>query len=314
MEELKLHQFEEKLRLFGYAERTIGDNLVEMKRFFSYLQEKENITALDQLQTEQVKAYQAYLTFEKFPGAGDRQAAYHLSRNTVRQRLFALRIFFRIMYHEKLLPYDYTPCLVLPKKRRSLPKNVPTQEEMRRIIQAAVPDNPLGIRDRFLLELLYATGIRSTEVRSLTVHDLNIQERTLFIGQAKGGKQRLVPLGDWVLPYALEHLHTARPFLVRLTKAKLLFPSRNGWPLDPSGLHKIVNFYRKKAGLDMKLGPHTFRHACATHLIQQGADIRFVQELLGHEDLGSTQVYTKVTIGDLKKAHAKYHPANKESF
>jgi integrase/recombinase XerD len=242
MEELRLRQFEEKLRLFGYAERTIMDNVIEMKRFFTYLEEKENITALDQLQPEHVKAYQAYLAFEKFTGAGDRKSACHLSRNTVRQRLFALRSFFRIMYHEKLFPYDYSPYLVLPKKRRSLPKNIPTQEEIRRIIQAAVPDNPIGIRDRFLLELLYATGIRSSEIRALSLNDLDIQERTLFIGQAKGGKQRLVPVGEWVLPFALEHLHTARPYLVRLTKAKLLFPSRNGWPLDASMLHKIVNF------------------------------------------------------------------------
>jgi integrase/recombinase XerD len=314
MEEIKLHQFSEKMRLFGYAQRTISEAIAIMRLFCSYLHEHEDVTSFEQLTAEHVKAWQTYLTFGKFTKAGDRSGNQPLSRGTLSRRVAALRTFFRMMYQERLLPYDYSSVLVIPKKRKSLPKNIPTPEQMRQIIQAAVPDNPLGTRDRFMLELLYATGIRSNELRTLAVGDLNIQERTLYIAQGKGDKQRIVPIGDWVMPYALEHIHTARPWLVRLTKANLLFPSRNGWPIDASMLHKIVNIYRIKAGLEIKLSPHLFRHACATHMIQQGADIRYVQELLGHEDLSSTQIYTRITIGDLKKAHAKYHPANRDDF
>jgi integrase/recombinase XerD len=130
----------------------------------------------------------------------------------------------------------------------------------------------------------------------------------------KGSKDRVVPIGEWVIPYALEYLHTARPWLVRLTKTDLLFPSCNGRLLDGQALGWIIRTYTAKAGLTMRITPHTMRHACATHMIQEGADIRYVQELLGHEDLNSTQIYTRVTIGDLKKAHLKYHPANKDEF
>jgi site-specific recombinase XerD len=313
MEEMKLHQFKEKLELLGYAKRTIDDSEKIMRGFFGYLREKENLTSLEQLTAEHVKSWQTYLTFEKFGQAGDRRGMHHLARNTLAYRFMTLRMFFRVMHRESLLPYDYSSVVVVPKRRKPIPKNIPTPEQMRQIIQAAVPDNPLGIRDRFMLELMYATGIRNTEVRCACLNDLNLQERTLFV-KGKGGKERLVPVGDWVMPYALEHIHTARPLLARRTKTNLLFPTRNGWQLDTSMLHKIVNFYRAKAGLTIKISPHLFRHACATHMIQQGADIRYVQELLGHEDLGSTQIYTRVTIGDLKKAHAKYHPANRDDF
>lgn len=313
IDEIKILQFKEKLELFSFAKRTVDAYVKDVAMFFKYLHDKENLASIHELQPEHVKAWQAYQTFEKFSLAGDRKTKHNLSTGTVINRMRALRAFFKIMYHEKLLPWDYSSCLILPKRRKTLPKNIPTPDQMRRIIQAAVPDNPLGIRDRFMLELMYATGIRNTEVRLATINDFHIQDRTLFV-RGKGGKERLVPVGEWVMPYALEHLHTARPYLVRLTKSNLLFPTKNGWALDTSMLHKIVNHYCKKAGLDMKICPHTFRHACATHMIQQGADIRYVQELLGHEDLGSTQVYTKVTIGDLKKAHAKYHPANRDNF
>lgn len=314
MEEIKLRQFEEKLLLFGYAKATIRESLAIMRMFCTYLEDSENITSFNRLLPEHIKAWQVRQTFEKFPRAGDRSGKHALARGTLTCRMAALRTFFRIMHNERLLPYDYSGYVVLPKRRKALPRNIPSTEQMRQIIQTAVPDNPLGIRDRFLLELLYATGIRSTEVRTLTIGDLNVQERTLYIRNGKGGRQRLVPLGEWVIPYALEHVHTARPFLVRLTKTDLLFPTRNGRRIDASMLHKIVNHYGRKAGLDMKLSPHLFRHACATHMIQAGADIRYVQELLGHSDLSTTQIYTRVTIGDLKKAHAKYHPANRENF
>ena len=313
MEEIKLHQFREKLELFGYAERTMEGYVNDTAMFFKYLQEKEGLASLAGLQISHVKAWQAWLAFEKFPLAGDRTVPQRLSASTVRNRLIGVKTFLRIMHQENLLPADYGQCIILMKKKKPLPRNIPTVEEIRRLLQAAVPDNPLGIRDRFILELLYATGIRNQELRTLTLHDLSIQERTLFV-RGKGSRDRVVPVGDWVIPYALEHLHAARPWFARTTKTNLLLPTRNGRMIDASMLHKIISGYREKAGLTMKLSPHTLRHTCATHLVQAGADIRYVQELLGHNDLSSTQIYTRVSIGDLKKAHAKYHPANKDGF
>jgi integrase/recombinase XerD len=313
MEEIKLHQFREKMQLFGYAERSVDSYGKDIVLFFKFLEEKENVKSILDLKPEHIKAWHAYLTFEKFPKAGDRRSKQHLSNSTVGSRLLSLRLFFKIMHQENLLPYDYTSCIVVPKKRKPLPKNIPTAEEMRRFLQSIVPDSPLGIRDRFMFELLYATGIRNEELRKLPLHRLNIQDRMILV-TGKGAKDRAVPLGEWVIPYVLEYLHCARPWLVRNTQSDLLFPTRNGNMIDASGLDKMVKGYAQKAGITVKMSPHTFRHACATHMLQGGADIRYVQELLGHNSLDSTQVYTRVTIGDLKKAHAKYHPANKDDF
>lgn len=308
MEQIKLHQFKEKLQLLGYAKRTCQEYTEDVGRFFKYLEERENLQSILDLAPEHVKAWQAFLTFEK-----SKLYKRRLASGTVQHRLQTMKTFFKIMHEEKLLPYDYRSCIVFPKSQRTLPKSVPDVQTVRKLLQAAVPDNPFGIRDRFMLELLYATGIRSEELRDLTLYRLNMQDRTLHI-TGKGAKDRIVPIGEWVIPYALEYQHAARPWLVRLTKTDLLFASRNGRRLDSKSLCWIVRTYRDKAGLTMRITPHSLRHACATHMIQEGADIRYVQELLGHDDLNSTQIYTRVTIGDLKKAHLKYHPANRDDF
>jgi integrase/recombinase XerD len=308
MEEIKLHQFKEKLQLLGYAKRTCEEYAEEAGRFFKYLAEKEDLKSVLDLTPEHVKAWQAFMTFEK-------SALYkrRLAGSTVWHRLLVIRMFLRIMHQDSLLPFDYSASVVLPKHQRSLPGQVPDIDTIRKLLQAAVPDNPLGKRDRFMLELLYATGIRNQELCALTLQRLNVQDRTVHV-TGKGSKDRVVPLGEWVIPYALEYLHTARPYLVRLVAGDLLFPSRNGWPLPRQNLNWILRKYANKAGLTNRITPHILRHACATHMLQAGADIRYVQELLGHEDLGSTQIYTRVTIGDLKKAHLKYHPANRDDF
>ena len=307
LDEIKLLQFKEKMKLFGYAVRSVEGYAAEVRRFFCYLEEKENLKSILDAESSHLKAWQAHICFGKFR---DNKP---LTPGTLLTRLVAVKTFFRIMHQENLYPHNYAPCIIMPKKRRPLPRNIPTVDEMRRLLQAVVPDNPLGIRNRFMLELLYATGIRSEELRTRSVQDLSIQEKTLFV-HGKGAKDRVVPLGNWVIPYALEYLHAARPYLVRLTKTNLLFPTINGFMLDSSCLHKLIKAYRIKAGITMNISPHTFRHACATHMLAAGADIRYVQELLGHSDLSSTQIYTKVTIGDLKLAHAKYHPANQQDF
>jgi site-specific recombinase XerD len=168
--------------------------------------------------------------------------------------------------------------------------------------------DPLIKRDRALFELLYATGLRSEEVRSVTVDNLDKIERTLFV-TGKGSKDRIVPVGDWVMPYLLEYLEVGRPGLVDSRDPKpFLFLSKHGLRLTTANLGDILRKHAAKAGLDTRLTPHAIRHACATHLLKGGADIRYVQELLGHADLSSTQIYTKIDITFLKQAHKKYHP------
>jgi integrase/recombinase XerD len=179
---------------------------------------------------------------------------------------------------------------------------------MQTLIESVLPTNPLSIRDRCIVELLYATGLRNQELRTLPVGNVDLTEKTLFV-TGKGSKDRIVPVGDWVMPYLLEYLEAARPKLINLREpTELLFVSKNGRMITEANLGDMIKKYARKIGLDIPITPHSFRHACATHLLKGGADIRYVQELLGHSDLSSTQIYTQLDISFLKQAHKKYHP------
>ncbi|MDD5343087.1 MAG: tyrosine-type recombinase/integrase [Smithella sp.] len=302
MDEIKLHQFAEKLELLGYSKRSIKDYPYDFNLFLRYLEEKENVRSLSDVTPEHITAYHTHLQYAKF-----RKDKY-LVAGTVIKRLEAIRLFYRLMFSEGLIEQDYSHLVVTPKQRRSLPRNVPTEKEMFSLLEAIPPINTLTIRDRALLELMYATGIRSEEVRSVNIENLDLTERTLFV-TGKGSKDRLIPIGDWVLPYLLEYLAAVRPKLINpRDPLALLFVSKNGLQITGANLGYTIRKYAKKAGLDLNITPHTFRHACATHLLKGGADIRYVQELLGHADLSTTQIYTKIDISFLKQAHKKYHP------
>jgi site-specific recombinase XerD len=302
MEEIKLHQFAEKLELMGYSKRSIKDYPYDMRLFLRYLAEKENITSLADIMPEHITAYHTHLQYAKF-----RHGKY-LATASVVKRLDAVKKFYSVMHTEGLIEHNYAPLITVPKKKRNIPRHVPGEKDMIVLLETIKPVDPLTLRDRALFELLYATGLRSEEVRTVLVENFDRTERTLFV-TGKGAKDRVVPVGDWVMPYLLEYLEVGRPKLINpRDPSDLLFVSKNGRQINTPNLGDLLRKYMKKAGLDMKISPHTLRHACATHLLKGGADIRYVQELLGHSDLSSTQIYTKLDISFLKQAHKKFHP------
>jgi integrase/recombinase XerD len=299
---LKLHQFAEKLELLGYSKRSIKDYPYDFSLFLRYLSEKENVTDIADVIPEHITAYHTHLQYSTF------RHGRHLATSTVVKRLEAIKKFYEIMHGEGLTEHDYAALVTVPKKRRSLPRNVPGEKEMAALLDAIEPKDTLTTRDRALFELLYATGLRSEEIRTVTVENFDRTERTLFV-TGKGAKDRIVPVGDWVMPYLLEYLEVSRPKLVNpRDPLAIIFLSKNGRRINTSNLGDLLRKYIKKADLDMQISPHTIRHACATHLLKGGADIRYVQELLGHGDLSSTQIYTKIDITFLKQAHKKFHP------
>lgn len=302
MNEIKLHQFAEKLELLGYAKRSIKDYPYDFGLFLRYLTEKENVTDLADITPEHITAYHTHLQYSTFRGGR------HLATGSVVKRLEAVKKFYSVMYSEGLIEHNYAPLVIAPRKKRNIPRNVPGEKEMAAILDVIEPRDTLTIRDRALFELLYATGLRSEEVRTVTVENLDRTERTLFV-TGKGAKDRIVPVGDWVMPYLLEYLEVSRPKLINpRNPLPIIFLTKNGRQINTPNLGDLLRKYIKKAGLDISMSPHTIRHACGTHLLKGGADIRYVQELLGHSDLSSTQIYTKVDISFLKKAHKKYHP------
>jgi integrase/recombinase XerD len=306
---LKLHQFAEKLELLGYSKRSIAEYPMYVGYFFRYLETNEGVLSLDELTLQHITAYHTHLRF------GSKEKGRVLASRTVSMRLIILKTFFRVMHAEKLIKNNLSSFITPATPPRTPPAYVPSEKEMSRLLNAITPDNPLSIRDRALFELLYATGMRNEEARNLTLERLDLSTRTVRV-KGKGGMERIVPIGEWVVPYLMEYLHAVRPKLavkgnniVSASPGNLLFVSKNGRQLTKNSLAYLLRRYAAKAGLSISgMHPHILRHACATHLLRAGADIRYVQELLGHASLNSTQIYTKVEISFLQKAHRKYHP------
>lgn len=225
---------------------------------------------------------------------------------TIARRLAALKAFYQFLVREKLVDQDPTANLESPKLERRLPK-VLSVGEVDQMLRQPDAQSAGGVRDRAMLELLYATGIRVSELVSLNLKDLNLDQAYIRC-LGKGGKERMVPIGSLAIRSLREYLKQARPRLVRDPKEESLFVNHHGRRLTRQGFWKIVKKYAEDAKIDKEITPHTLRHSFATHLLENGADLRSVQEMLGHADISTTQIYTHLTQGRLKEVYAKTHP------
>jgi integrase/recombinase XerD len=218
----------------------------------------------------------------------------------------ALKGFYRFLLREGIIDFDPTAILERPKIGRPLPK-VMTIEEIERILQQPDLKTSLGLRDKAMLELLYATGIRESELISLKLGDVNTVAEFLSV-EGKGGRERVVPVGVYALEAINEYLLKGRPELCKDITERTLFLNNYGKPISRMGIWKIIKRYSIMAGISHDISPHVFRHSCATHLLEGGASIMAVQEILGHVDVSTTQIYTHLTTKDLKDIHKKTHP------
>jgi len=200
-----------------------------------------------------------------------------------------------------------------PRKPQTLPRDVLTQAEARRLLEATPTRKPLDIRDRAILETLYATGIRRAELLALTIYNADLQTATLRIEHGKGNTTRIVPLTQSAIAALKLYLTEARGLYVTATSQTALFvSSKSGAPLSDNDMLRIVRKAAKRAGITKRVSPHTLRHSCATHLLQEKADIRQIQKLLGHRRLSTTEIYTHVEIGDLQEVIARCHPREQQ--
>jgi integrase/recombinase XerD len=222
--------------------------------------------------------------------------------------LTAVRSFFRFLYRRSYLLTDPSAALELPRVEKKLPRTILTPEEARRVIEAANGRTPTELRDRAILETLYATGMRVTELANLTPYDVDTEERTVRIVEGKGRKDRRVPLTREAAEAIEVYLLQGRPRLAGAHGAPFLFVSDHGGWIHRAVFSRLVARYAKKARVDKHVTCHTFRHSVATHLLQGRADIRHIQALLGHARLASTERYTHVAITDLKEVVERAHP------
>jgi len=225
---------------------------------------------------------------------------------SINRKISSIKALYRYLLRSKTISSNPAEDLELQKVRRKLPLTL-SVDEVSAILEAANESTPLGLRDRVCLELLYSSGLRISELLTLKVSDLKMSDGLLSV-IGKGNKQRLVPFGNRARHSIEDYLNNGRPDLLRRRSSPLLILNARGGRLSRMGFSKTLRRYRIRSGVKKKVTAHTFRHSFATHLLEGGADLRAVQELLGHADISTTQIYTHVDREYLKEVHRLYHP------
>ena len=229
-----------------------------------------------------------------------------LSTASIARALVAVRMFFRFLWAEGVIRKDVTSLIETPKLSQNLPE-VLTVREVSRLLAAPPKDTPLGMRDRAILEMLYATGARASEVCELKLDSVNLDYGFVRCF-GKGSKERIVPMGKEAVRAVQRYLTLARPRLMKARQSEYLIVSRAARKFDRTNVWRVVRRCARKAALRVKPHPHVLRHSFATHMLQGGADLRSVQEMLGHVSISTTQIYTHTDHRRLKSIHRKFHP------
>ncbi len=225
---------------------------------------------------------------------------------TVARRLTTLRNFFQFLLREGRLDTDPTANVPLPLPSRGIPKSLGL-DEINRLLEAPAPDRALGVRDRAMLELLFSSGLRVSELCGLATGDCNLQMGLVRV-TGKGGKQRMIPVGKSAVAALNVYLSAGRPQLLASRASTYMFVTARGRPISRQGFWKAMKTHALKAGLSRRLSPHMLRHSFATHLLEGGADLRSVQTMLGHADISTTQIYTHVRPARLRRIVDEHHP------
>ena len=289
-------EYKQKLRALGYSTKTIDVYRWGLERFREYLL-KAKISDLRSVTHRVILEYQAGVIAE--PLATETKAT--LIRSVK-------RLFEHLVASHRLL-IDPTAGIVETCRKGRKIGPVLSIAEIKQLFSQPNLSLKTGIRDRAIMEVLYSTGIRGHELISLQVYDADLQDKVLYIRKGKGRRQRVVPLGKSAAAYLKEYLEKIRARYARKSrKERCLFLTVTGTPMTTNAIRTMLRGHRMAAGITTSVSLHTFRRSCATHLLQQGADVRYVQKLLGHKYLKTTQRYTKIAAVDVKKIHNATHP------
>ncbi len=240
-------------------------------------------------------------------GEGERPA---VSASTIHRKAACLRSFYKHLRRDELIVEDPTAALSAPRRSKKLP-HVLNYSEVQKLLASPKGSEPTALRDRALLEVMYACGLRASETIGLDLGDVDLREG-LLRARGKGSKERLVPLGRQAILAINGYLRGGRPQLIGERQEQKLFLNFRGGPLTRQGLYKIVQRHARDVGLDGRMSPHTLRHSFATHLLAGGCDLRAVQEMLGHADIATTQMYTHLSGDRLKEVYFNSHPRANE--
>ena len=277
----------------GLAQNTLDSYQRDLKKFTQYLKQ-HNIADVEAIARRIVSNY---LYEQKELG---------LSSSTISRNIASIRSFFQFLLREQKIKDNPCSDLESPKMEKKLPHIISSQDIEVLLNQPQVGEK-IGSRDKAMLELLYATGIRVSELVSLNIGDINIKMGFLQCN-GKGGKERMIPLGSMAIKSVQDYLRSSRPIILKKNENKALFVNQHGKRLTRQGFWKILKKYSQKAGITDDITPHTLRHSFATHLLENGADLRSVQEMLGHADISTTQIYTQINRRKIKEIYNQTHP------
>ncbi len=288
--------------LYLATERGLSDNYqlstrISLEGFATWLGRVHSLTEPGDVTMERVTAY---LGHRKQSG---------LSPASIKIIVVALKIFFRWLHQRKRIERDITEVLALPRVERFLPETM-NELQVERLLDGVPENGPRSLRDRAILELLYASGLRVSELVNARLEELDLDNRIIRV-TGKGNKMRLVPVGGKACDAIIRYVAQERPAFVRKKTGSEIFLSARGTKLTTVRIWQIVKDIAKLAGMELNVYPHLLRHSFATHLLSNGADLRIIQEMLGHADISTTEIYTHVDQSRLKTVHRKYHPRAK---
>lgn len=264
----------------------------DLNKLNKFLAER-GICEVSKVTREDLSSYVLYLEENQFAAA------------TISRNIASIKAFYHFMNKEGLVSEDISESLKAPKIEKKIPEILSTDEVIR-LLEQPNGDTPKEIRDKAMLELLYATGIRVTELISLKISDINLQMG--FLVCKEGSKERIIPFGKEAKNALLRYLDGVREGMVEDKQSEILFANCSGKPMSRQGFWKLIKHYANKAGIEEDITPHTLRHSFAAHLVENGADLRSVQEMLGHSDISTTQVYANMNHNRIRDVYAKAHP------
>ena len=264
-------------------------DLMKVKNYM----EEQGIENVKEITKNNLTSYVGYLQKNKFSAA------------TISRNIASLKAFYHYLSKEGMVSEDISDALHAPKIEKKMPEILSTKEVVK-LLEQPSGNSPKEIRDKAMLELLYATGIRVTELINLKLSDVDLQVG--YIVCHDGGKERVIPFGNQAKGALIRYLEGTRAAMLSDPESPYLFANCQGQPMSRQGFWKIIKFYTKKAGITADITPHTLRHSFAAHLVENGADLRSVQEMLGHSDISTTQIYSQMGQGRIREVYLKAHP------
>jgi integrase/recombinase XerD len=284
----------------GLSDHTLSAYRRDLRRYVAFLSTRD-VSRADAVEESAVRSFVASLSASTH---GPQERPYRAT--SVARALSAVRSFHRFLVREGVTEKDPAAAVPQPRLPRSLPHPIPV-DELRRLLDAPDAETPAGLRDRAILELLYGSGLRISELTGLDVDDLELDAGSLRV-LGKGGKEREVPLGSFAREAAAAYLTRGRPALASAASRGALFLNARGGRLSRQSCARLLGRYVRAAGIERRVTLHSLRHSFATHLLEGGADVRVVQELLGHASVATTQIYTLVTSQHLREVYERSHP------